>query len=159
MYQHAPKEYRCPLCLAIKGVESSETMMKQADIFFKDDLVLAAINSKFFIKAPGHVIIFPRQHYENIYDIPEEILNHICSIAQKISLLLKKVRHCDGITTMQNNEPSSGQHAFHYHLHIIPRFNNDALIYSRLETRVAMPKERIPYSEALKKGVTLLTLG
>ncbi|OGK64800.1 hypothetical protein A2313_00240 [Candidatus Roizmanbacteria bacterium RIFOXYB2_FULL_41_10] len=159
MYTHVSTDYICPLCLAVKGIESTATLMKQADIFFKDDLVLAAVNSKFFIKVPGHVIIIPKQHYENIYKMPEKTLNRISVVSQKMALLLKNVRHCDGITMIQNNEPASGQHAFHYHLHIIPRFNNDGLIESKLKTKVVTPEERIPYANALKKGSTLFTLG
>ena len=54
MYNHAPKDYKCVLCLPAQGIESKDTMMKQADIFYKDRLVMAAVNSKFIETNPGH---------------------------------------------------------------------------------------------------------
>lgn len=40
---------------------------------------------------------------------------------------------CDGVTFLQNNEPASNQHAFHYHLHVLPRYTNDNLHAHMLE--------------------------
>ena len=149
MYNHAPPDYQCVLCLPAQGIESEVTMMKQVDIFYKDDLVMAAVNSKFIDTNPGHVIIFPINHYENIYDMPDEISARVAKVAKQVAVALKKTRQCDGITTQQNNEPASGQHAFHYHFHLFPRFTSDKL-YSGSPVHVATPKERLPYAEALR---------
>lgn len=150
MYNHAPKDYKCVLCLPAQGIESNDTMMKQADIFYKDDLVMAAINSKFMETNPGHVIIFPIKHYENIYDMPDEVSARVAKVAKQVAINMKEIRKCDGITTQQNNEPASGQHAFHYHFHIFPRWAGDKL-YSGSSTRVSDPSERITYAEALRQ--------
>ncbi|KXK08889.1 MAG: AP-4-A phosphorylase [Microgenomates bacterium OLB22] len=151
MHNHAPHNYNCPLCLAIQGIESDATMMKQADIFYRDDLVMAAINSKFIGNNPGHIIVFPVTHYENLYDLPEKEGNRIMNIAKEITLALKEIRKCDGTMILQNNEPASGQHAFHYHLHIFPRFEGDELHANMSDSRVATPEERKPFSSAMKE--------
>lgn len=155
MYNHAPKNYICPLCLTINGIESPDTMMKQADIFYRDNLVMAAINSKFVGNNPGHVIIVPLKHYENIYDLPTAGANQIMKIAKELALALKTVRKCDGVMLQQNNEPASGQHAFHYHLHLFPRFNGDELSKYMAEVRVSEPEERTPYASALREHLIL----
>lgn len=152
MYNHAPTDYKCVLCLPAQGIESEDTMMKQADIFYKDDLVIAAVNSKFIETNPGHVIIFPIKHYENIYDMPDEVSAQVAKLAKQIAIALKEIRKCDGVTTQQNNEPASGQHAFHYHFHIFPRWTGDKL-YSGSPVRVSDPAERISYAEELKKAI------
>ena len=46
MYNHEPKNYKCPICLAIKGVENEDTWINQNDIFYKDDLIMGFIGSK-----------------------------------------------------------------------------------------------------------------
>jgi len=125
-------------------------MMKQADIFYKNDLVVTAINSKFIETNPGHVVIFLVQHFENIYDLPDKISAQITKIAKRVSIALKEIRKCDGITTQQNNEPAGGQHALHYHFHIFPRWNDDKL-YSGSPVKVSDPVERIPYAEKLRE--------
>lgn len=151
MYNHAPANYICPLCLAVNGIESEDTMMKQDDIVYRDDTVIAAISSKFVKKNPGHVIVFPVQHFENIYDLQEKEASQTILIAKQVSLALKEVRKCDGITLLQNNEPASEQHAFHFHLHIFPRFTNDGLSEHIHQPVLSGPDERKAYAEALKK--------
>ena len=151
MYNHTPTNYTCPLCLAVEGTESPQTMMMQDDIFYRDEHVVAAVNSKFFLSNPGHLIIFPVNHFENLFDLPENVSAHIMKVSQKVALALKDTRKSDGIMIVQNNEPASGQHAFHYHMHIIPRFENDNYGKRQTEVKVADPSERKPYSAALKK--------
>ena len=150
MFNHAPSDYICPLCLAIKGIEGDKTMMKQADIIYKDDLVMGAINSKFVGNNPGHVIVVPVKHYENFYDLPETEVNRIMKIARQIAIAMKEIRKCDGVMLQQNNEPASGQHAFHYHLHIFPRFENDDFINAQKNVHVATYEERKIHSDAFK---------
>lgn len=128
-------------------------MARQADIVYRDDLTLVYINSKFIGNNPGHVIVVPTAHFENLYDLPTAYAQAIMETSQKMALALKAVRACDGVWIEQNNEPASGQHAFHYHMHVVPRFEGDDL---RAELAagnvwVADPSERLPYADALRK--------
>ncbi len=153
MYNHAPENYNCPICLTINGVENESNMAKQADIVYRDQYTLAFVNSKFIKSNPGHVIVVPTAHFENIYELPKEYMHAIMETAQKIAGALKVVRACDGVWIEQNNEPASGQHAFHYHMHIVPRFTGDNLkkVLADGGTYVADPSERVPYAEDLRK--------
>ncbi len=151
MYNHAPADYKCPICLSINGVENDDTWIKQVDFVYRDDLVAALINSKFSETNPGHVIVVPVKHFENIYDLPEEYANRIIAVSKKISLALKEVRQCDGVTILQNNEPASEQRAFHFHMHIIPRFENDMFRENIIKNYKSEPEERISYANDLKE--------
>lgn len=150
MHNHAPKNYLCPICLAIKGIESEATMIKQADIIYRDEFVIAFIGSKFIMSNPAHIIVVPIKHYENIYDLPDRIAARITKVSRLLSLALKSARRCDGITIQQNNEPAGGQHAYHYHMHIIPRFLDDEYGKNK-SVIVSDPKDRLPYADALRK--------
>lgn len=152
MYNHAPKEYICPICLAIQGVESEQTMARQADIVYRDKYALAYVNSKFVGNNPGHVIVVPTAHFENLYELPPEYAHAVMDVAQKMAITFKVVRKCDGVWIEQNNEPASGQHAFHYHMHVIPRFDNDDLKKQLADgnVRVTDPSERVSYAEQLR---------
>ncbi len=135
----------------MQGVEDERTMGRQADIVYRDEHTLVYVNSKFVGNNPGHVIVVPVVHYENLYDLPQDVAHAIMDTAQKMALALKAVRTCDGVWIEQNNEPASGQHAFHYHMHVYPRFDGDDLKKLAAEgSRVADPKERVPYAEALR---------
>lgn len=71
----------------------------------------------------GHTLIIPKKHYENIFDIDEEILNHILKITKKIAIELKESLNYDGISLSQNN--LYGQDVKHFHLHLIPKYQNE----------------------------------
>ena len=154
MYNHAPENYKCPICLGVNGIESEATMLKQADIIYKDDHVCAFVNSKFVGNNPGHVIVVPNGHFENLYDMTEEVLSRVIIMSKKIAIAMKKARNCDGVMIQQNNEPASNQHAFHYHMHIFPRFDGDEIYQFMNNARVSDPQERIAYAEELRKFLT-----
>jgi histidine triad (HIT) family protein len=151
MYNHAPENYKCPICPAINGIENEDTWIRQADVVYKDDVVTVFIGSKFVKNNPGHPIIVPNDHYENFYDLPDDVASHIIKVAKKVALALKTARKCEGITITQNNEPVGDQHAFHYHLHIFPRFADDEINKHMNNARKSEPEERIIYAEELRK--------
>jgi histidine triad (HIT) family protein len=151
MYNHAPTNYTCPICIGIQDGAQGETLIRQSDIVYHDNLVTALINSFFIGKNAGHVIIVPNEHIENIYDLPLTHATRIAEVAQKIALAIKKVYNAEGITTMQNNEPAGNQHAFHYHLHIFPRYENDDFYNFLGKKQTPTPEERKSYAEKIKK--------
>ena len=73
----------------------------------------------------GHVIILPKNHADNIFEISDEDASGIMIVAKKIAAKLKKVFDCDGVNILQNNGEVAGQTVFHLHVHVIPRYEND----------------------------------
>jgi histidine triad (HIT) family protein len=150
MYNHAPKDYKCPICLAIKGIENDDTMIKQTDVIYKDNSIMVFIGSRFVENNLGNIIIVPCDHYENFYDLSDEIACLIIRFAKKIAIAVKAVKKCDGISVRQNNEPASEQHAFHYHLHIYPRFINDGFHETLKNSRLPSVEERKIYADEIR---------
>jgi histidine triad (HIT) family protein len=70
--------------------------------------------------------------------------------ARQVALALKQVYGCDGITTWQHNEPAGSQSVWHYHLHILPRYDADGLYELIQRQRYTEPEERKPYAERLR---------
>jgi histidine triad (HIT) family protein len=125
MYNHAPTDYVCPFCLLVKGIENSATQLKQTDIVFQTGEATALMATRKWPNNPGHVLIIPNQHFENIYDLPIPASTEIHSLSRRIALAMKAVYECDGIMFQQNNEPAGDQQIWHYHLHVIARYYND----------------------------------
>src|SRR5437667_6746877 len=123
MFNHAPHNYACPFCLLMQGKESKYN--SRQDIVHQDKLVTAIISPVWWRKNPGHVIIVPNSHFENIYDLSSEYAHRIHDIAREIAVAMKEVYKCDGVSTLQHNEPAGGQTVWHYHLHIFPRYKWD----------------------------------
>lgn len=92
----------------------------------------------------------PNDHYENIYDLPDDLGAHIISVARKIAIKMREIYACDGITLLQNNEPAGGQHAFHYHLHIFPRYDKDDLHVNMSNKQLADPAKRLVFAIKLR---------
>jgi histidine triad (HIT) family protein len=148
---NAPENYECPICLGLQGSESDKTLVKPTDFVYRDELVSAFINSFFMGKNAGHVIVVPNEHYESIYTLPDEVGHRVFDVAKKIALAMKEAYDCDGITTRNNNEPAGDQHAFHYHFHVFPRYDNDG--YNSVmpsDKRLAEPEERAEYAAKIK---------
>lgn len=158
MHNHAPTDYFCPVCLGIKGEVSDKTLLLPQDIIYKDDICTTFINSFWFKNNPGHVIVVPNEHYENIYDLPDDLGAHIFSVAHEIAIKMREIYGCDGITLLQNNEPVGGQHAFHYHLHIFPRYEGDDLHKHMDNKQLADPVQRLIYANKLRASLQGPTL-
>lgn len=73
----------------------------------------------------GHALVLPKKHYANLYEIPEETLSGAVCVAKKVAQTMKEKLGCDGINLVQNNGEAAGQTVMHFHLHIIPRYEND----------------------------------
>ena len=70
----------------------------------------------------GHALILPKNHYSNLYELPEEVAAEALKLAKKVALKMKERLHCDGVNLVQNNEEAAGQTVFHFHMHVIPRY-------------------------------------
>ncbi len=75
----------------------------------------------------GHSLVICKHHYGNIIEMPEELAAKGFVIAKKIAEAVKKATGCDGINVLQNNGEAAGQTVFHFHIHIIPRYENDSV--------------------------------
>jgi len=106
----------CWACRVIAG-EAVGCIVNEAE------QVLVLINP-FSLRA-GHALVVPRQHIENLYELPDELAAPILSTAARVARAAKRAFDADGVTLRQNNGAASDQHLFHFHLHVIPRFDGD----------------------------------
>jgi histidine triad (HIT) family protein len=74
---------------------------------------------------PGHALIVPKTHSQNIYETPDEHLAELIVASKKIATAVKSVFNAEGVNIINNNDKSAGQSIFHTHFHIIPRFHDD----------------------------------
>lgn len=77
--------------------------------------------------ARGHVIIIPKKHASNIYELEDEDAAKVFPIAKRIAAALQKTYGCDGVNVLQNNGEAAGQTVFHLHVHVVPRYYGDGV--------------------------------
>ena len=73
----------------------------------------------------GHALILPKDHYKNLYEIPDETAGKVMKLAKKMAIRMPDKLQADGFNLVQNNNEVAGQTVFHFHLHLIPRYNDD----------------------------------
>ena len=73
----------------------------------------------------GHALILPKNHFANIYEIPEDVAGDVMKLAKKMATHMTEKLNCDGFNLVQNNGEAAGQTVFHFHYHLIPRYKDD----------------------------------
>ncbi len=108
----------------------SKIIAKQipAHFVYEDDLVVAFLDISQATK--GHTLVVPKAFYKDIFAVPEDLAAHVFEVAVKISKALKIAFDADGINILSNNGEASGQTVFHFHLHLIPRYEKDDVKFS-----------------------------
>ncbi len=75
----------------------------------------------------GHALVIPRKHTPNLYEIDDDDLRHTAVAARRLARRMKERLRCDGINLLNAAEPAAWQTVFHFHLHVIPRYEDDSL--------------------------------
>jgi len=95
----------------------------EAEIIFEDEHILAFLDVQ-----PvnyGHTLVIPKKHYDNFLTVPKDELSKLIHATQFIAGVVKRSLNADGFNVISNNGIPAGQSVYHFHFHIIPRFNND----------------------------------
>ncbi len=90
---------------------------------YEDEEVLAFLDIK--PVNPGHILVMPKKHYQNIDDISEDDFIAVMLVVKKMGKLLKEKLGVVGYNVTENNDPISGQIVPHLHFHVIPRHAGD----------------------------------
>ncbi|MHA1966440.1 MAG: HIT family protein [Candidatus Hodarchaeales archaeon] len=94
---------------------------------FEDEKTMAILD--IFPVARGHILIIPKAHSDNLYDIADEDVSAIGITVARMAKTVKKVLKCDGVNVYQGNEAAAMQEIMHTHFHVIPRFFSDNIIF------------------------------
>jgi histidine triad (HIT) family protein len=146
---HEPAGYECPFCSLLAGGETAWDSPR--DIVLQTDRATAKVASVWWPNNPGHVIVVPNGHYENIYELPDEYGHAVHDAVRRVAIAMRAAYSCAGITVRQHNEPAGGQEIWHHHVHVIPRYPDDNLNGSALGPAIAPLDTRRPYAEKLRQ--------
>ncbi|MBO4908558.1 MAG: HIT family protein [Lachnospiraceae bacterium] len=73
----------------------------------------------------GHALILPKEHADDLFELPDETAAEAFKLAKKLGKHIMETLGADGLNVVQNNGEAAGQTVRHFHLHLIPRYNND----------------------------------
>ena len=124
----------------------------QNDIVDRTTTTTAWISLRWWERNPGHVIVVPNVHVENMYGVGPDLAGAIHETARRVALALRRAYGCEGISTRQHNEPAGYQEVWHYHVHVFPRYAGDNLYGS--SWRDTTPAERRPCAERVRAALS-----
>ena len=102
----------CVFCRVVAGELPSYRL-------YEDDWVLAMLDIN--PAGRGHALVMPKQHFENVLDIEEDLMLHVYRVAKKVAEAQKRALDPPGISISQNSGAAAGQIIFHFHAHVIPK--------------------------------------
>lgn len=110
------RDSNCIFCKIAAGDIPSATVYEDDDFRVILDIEPAS---------KGHALILPKEHYANLYELPDELASKVLVLAKKVITKLTDIFGCDGYNVLQNNGEVAGQTVFHFHMHLIPRYKED----------------------------------
>ena len=93
---------------------------------YEDDHTLAFLDIN--PASRGHTLVIIKEEYADIFAIPSEALVAVTQTVQRIALAIRDALQPDGLNVLQNNGGAAGQTVFHYHVHLIPRWEGDSAL-------------------------------
>ena len=77
----------------------------------------------------GHTLLIPKTHCQDLFEMSEDVAANLYKAAPKVANAIKAAFNPVGMNTVNNNGAAAGQTVFHYHLHLIPRYDEtDGLV-------------------------------
>lgn len=121
----------CVFCEIVQGT-------KPASVVYEDDATLAFMNLG--QANPGHVLVIPKRHFENIYELDAETAGRLFQTTVTVARAVRDCFRADGLNVWQSNGRAGGQSVFHVHIHIFPRRWGDGLLSFGVAGAPAQPR-------------------
>lgn len=114
------------MCIFCNIINNQTTSYK----IYEDDLVIAILDIAQV--TTGHCLVLPKKHYETIFDLPDDVSSHIFKVVTYISKLLREKLNFKDLNLLNNNGPLAEQTINHFHIHIIPQYDNENVSFFHL---------------------------
>ncbi len=118
-----------------------------AHVVYEGERVLAILDK--YPVSEGHTLVIPREHYRDIFELPEELLAEMMRIAKLVALAQRRALGARGVRLLMNNGREAGQEVMHAHMHVIPRG------VAELARRPLRPEEGERVASALRAALGL----
>ncbi len=132
----------CIFCKIVKGEIPSTKI-------FESDKALAFLDINPLTK--GHCVVIPKEHHDNVFDIPLEDLKILITDAKQLADLLRGCLDADGVNLVNASGMAAEQSVFHFHIHIVPRYEGDGLEMNQWWQTKARPADREELTKLAKE--------
>ena len=108
----------CPFCSIVAGDVP-------AQVVDEDEHTMAFMDINPWTR--GHALVVPRRHSRNLYEVEESDLGHAATASKRLATRMRDRLGCDGVNLLNACEPAAWQTVWHFHVHVIPRYEDDPL--------------------------------
>ena len=122
MFNQEPDNYTCPFCRMINN-----GLHEEKDVVLETESVFACLAMQQHDGSGPSLLVIPKLHVENIYDIPDALLAEVSSVSKLVAINMRELWDIQGITIWQHNEKAGYQDIWHFHTHVKGRLDNDDL--------------------------------
>jgi histidine triad (HIT) family protein len=109
---------QCIFCQIIAGAIPAKKL-------FEDDEVVAVLD--IYPAAPGHILLLPKKHCQNVEELEDDVFSHMGAIAQRMIIVMIANLKAEGVSVVVQNGAEAEQKAPHFIMHLIPRYKDDKL--------------------------------
>jgi len=112
-------EADCPFCEIVRGDDAD------AREIFRDENIVA-----FFPPEPatlGHTLVVPRRHIRDIWGLDENVAMQLARVTLRLARVMRNALQPEGLNVIQSNGEAATQTVYHLHIHLVPRWEDDAL--------------------------------
>jgi histidine triad (HIT) family protein len=99
----------------------------------------------------GHVLVVPKPHFQDLLDIPEESFQHVMATAKQVANALRDSCGASGINLVHATGRAAHQTVFHFHVHVVPRYDGDSIV---VFPRLADPARKHEVAQRLRTALT-----
>ena len=134
-------ESPCVFCSIIRGEAEAHVIAETADaLCFLDHLPATY----------GHVLVVPKQHSQDLFDIPDESFQHVMTTAKQVANALRDSCGASGINLVHATGQAAHQTVFHFHIHVVPRYDGDSIV---VFPRLADPARKHEIAQRLRTAL------
>lgn len=121
----------CIFCKILEGQIPSHKIYEDENVYAFLDITQGT---------KGHALVIPKKHVKNVYELDETTAQNIFKVVPKIARALKKAFNPIGLNIINNNDLPL-QSVFHFHIHLVPRYNNDGMELSTIDNSTRVSSE------------------
>ena len=97
---------------------------------YEDDHFLAFLDIS--QETTGHTLVVPKKHIANIFEMDQETAEKIFVVVSNLSKLLKEKLQFSALNVLNNNGSLAGQSVEHFHIHLIPQYENEHVTFNHV---------------------------
>ena len=131
----------CVFCAIVAGEVEGHVIAETADtLCFLDHLPATY----------GHALVVPKQHHRDLFDIPDEPFRSVMATAKQVASALRTACSASGVNLVHASGLAAHQTVFHFHMHVVPRYDGDSII---VFPRLADPAHKHEVAQRLRAAI------